>query len=254
MPYSERMRFAIETALMAGRSTRAHFQSSVTVDRKRDMSPVTVADRHAETLIRDAIRERYPEDGIYGEEHGISGTADRRWVIDPIDGTKSFICGVPLYATLLSYEIEGEVKLGIAYFPALDELVCAELGGGTHWNGRPARVSSNTQLENATLCIGGHKTAAERGVSQAFEKLSYQVLATRTWSDAYGHALVATGRVDAMIDPRVEHYDISAMSIIVSEAGGTFTRLNGDPTLGTDAISSSGVFHDQLVAAFRGPA
>jgi histidinol phosphatase-like enzyme (inositol monophosphatase family) len=244
------MAFAVDAAVRAGRSTLAHFQTGAAVEMKADASPVTVADRNAERLIREAIAEAYPGDGILGEEEGASGQSDDRWVIDPIDGTKSFVAGVPLYATLLSYEQAGEPILGICYFPALDELLYAEKGAGAFSNGLPARVSQKS-LENSILVCGGLSRLHTRGMLHNLLDLSKQAMALRTWCDAYGHALVATGRVEAMIDPVLSHWDISAMQVIVEEAGGAFTGFDRRHSPRDEAISSNGIVHDRILEALN---
>lgn len=248
---SPRLAFALETVYRAGRFTLSYFNSGTNVELKEDQSPVTAADMGAERMIRDAIGREYPRDSILGEEEGLSEGVGGRWVLDPIDGTKSFVCGVPLYSTLLAYEDEEGGALGVCYFPALDEMVYAERGQGAFWNGRACRVSTRNTLKGATLCCGSHKSLAQYGRMDAMLELAGEVQATRTWCDAYGHALVATGRVEAMIDPIIAYWDIAAMAVIVRESGGRFTTLEGDEELGQSAISSNGVLHAQLLEAFR---
>lgn len=242
--------FALNTAWEAGRVTLRHFQTGAEVDYKTDSSPVTIADRDAEQLIRDRIAAAYPTYGILGEEHGEAGNAAERWVIDPIDGTKSFISGVPLYATLLSFERDGVPEIGVCFFPALGEMIYAERSGGAYFNGRPCRVSQLRDLSRAVLACGSHASMRRHGREAGLMALAERALATRTWSDAYGHALVATGRVAAMIDPIVAHWDLSAVSLIVTEAGGRFTDFAGRPGIHHEAISSNGLLHDEILGAF----
>lgn len=246
-----RLAFAIDAAYRGGRHTLAYFNTGVETIHKADDSPVTVADREAEQLIRNLIEGAYPGDAIVGEEYGASGSGRDRWVIDPIDGTKSFVCGVPLYGTLLSYEVGGIPVLGVAYFPALDEMVYAEVGGGAFWNGRPCRVSERPTLSGASLACGGHASMAKFGRMEGLLRLSEKAQATRTWCDAYGHILVATGRVEAMIDPVVNPWDISAIKPIVEEAGGRFTDFSGAPNPQSEAISCCASLHTEIVGAFR---
>jgi histidinol phosphatase-like enzyme (inositol monophosphatase family) len=245
---SPRLAFAVETAYVAGRSTLAHF-GTVGFELKADQSPVTVADRQAEAIIRERIARSYPGEAILGEEQGGSSNADR-WIIDPIDGTKSFVCGVPLYATLLSYEQDAQPVVGVAYFPALDLMVCAERGRGSQANGRSIHVSQTTDLARTTLCCGGHQSMASHGRAEGFMSLAAKVMATRTWGDAYGHCLVAMGQVEAMIDPVVSIWDLSAVGLIVEEAGGKFTDFLGNSRPTHEAISSNGLLHDLLMRAF----
>ncbi|MBS1703115.1 MAG: hypothetical protein JST12_15730 [Armatimonadetes bacterium] len=253
---SPRLRFALGAVRKAGLSTLDHFQNSVVVEMKADHSPVTVADKNAEQILRDEIGREYPGEAILGEEQGLTGTGTTRWIIDPIDGTKSFVAGVPLYATLLSFEVDGVPQLGVAYFPALDEMVYAERGLGCFWNEKPVGVTSRTTVQDGFLACGGPNSMVKYGRWQGFEELSKVALATRTWSDAYGHCLVATGRVDAMIDPVVSRWDLSAIRVIIEEAGGRFTDFNGgDPfakgDFGLEAISSNGHVHDQILQVYR---
>lgn len=248
---SPRLAFALNLAYEAGRGTLAHFATGPTLELKEDRSPVTVADREAETHVRRALAERFPGEGILGEEEGETGESDRRWVVDPIDGTKSFICGVPLYATLLSYEEGGVPEIGVCYFPALDLILSAESGRGAFCNGRPIRVSPKESLEQATLCCGGHASMERSGKMDGFQRLARKVMTTRTWGDAYGHALVAMGRVEAMIDPVLKRWDISAMQIIVEEAGGKYTDFVGQRNPQTEAVASNGLLHEVVLNSFR---
>lgn len=248
---SPRLAFAIDAVVQAGRSTLAHFQNGVEVESKADETPVTVADRDAERMLRLLIERQYPDDGILGEEEGETGSAADRWVVDPIDGTKSFISGVPLYATLLSFERRGEAELGVCYFPALDELLYAERGQGAFWNGRPCRVSARGTIAGAVIASSGHVGIAKRGLMNGYTKMAEAALATRTWCDAYSHALVATGRVEAMIDATVQRWDISPLSVIVREAGGVFTNLDGECALSDSAVSTNGRVHDELLRTLR---
>lgn len=248
---SPRLAFAVEAAYRAGRATLPHFQTGVAIDLKGDSSPVTVADRLAERMIREAIERAFPEDGILGEEEAEVAGGDRRWVVDPIDGTKSFVSGVPLYATLIGLEEAGEPVLGVAYFPGLDEMVYAERGSGAFFNGRACRVSEGG-LDRAVLACGSPTSLGQYGMLDALVALGKRTMAIRTWGDAYGHMLVATGRVAAMIDPIVNRWDICAVAAIVREAGGRFTDRDGNEPLGVSAISSNGQVHDELLRAFAG--
>lgn len=258
---SPRLAFAIDAAIAAGRLTLRYFQAGTQVDLKSDSSPVTVADRDAERLIRERIGTAYPGEAILGEEEGAAGEGTTRWVLDPIDGTKSFISGVPLYATLVAFEEDGEPIIGVCYFPALGELVFAEAGCGAHWSrtvgedhkclsAQPAKVSRQPRIEGAIIASGSMGTMKRAGRLQGYQMLEARAMAARTWGDAYGHALVATGRVVAMIDPAVARWDISAMAIIVREAGGRFTDFRGHEALAEEAISSNGAVHAEILEAF----
>jgi len=252
---SPRLAFAVDAAYRAGKSTLAHFQVGTKVETKADASPVTVADKNAERLIRTLIEAQFPGDAILGEEEGGDTDALNRWVVDPIDGTKSFISGVPLYATLVAYEQDGQPLLGACYFPALDEMLYAERGQGAFLNGRQIRVSTRAEVKGGLLASGGPKSMIHYGRWDGFAALSEKAMTTRTWSDAYGHALVAAGRIDAMIDPIVNRWDVSAVSVIVQEAGGLFTDFKGRNPFdkGNDnleAVSSNGLMHEEILRAF----
>ncbi|MBX7132361.1 MAG: hypothetical protein K1X67_06760 [Fimbriimonadaceae bacterium] len=249
----DRLAFAIETACAAGKATLEWFQRGVTVERKADDSPVTVADRTAERVIREAIERRYPGEAILGEEEGSTGEGLSRWVIDPIDGTKSFVCGVPLFATLLSYESDGIPVIGVACFPALGDTMWAFKGGGAFWNGNPCQVSTTSDLSRASIATGSLTSTCEYGRLEGLLKLAEAGPVLRTWGDAYGHMLVATGRVEAMIDPVVAYWDISAVSLIVEQAGGCFTDFQGRSGLHGEAISANPAIQAQILEAFAAP-
>jgi histidinol phosphatase-like enzyme (inositol monophosphatase family) len=254
---SPRLRFAVEAAYRAGRQTLAHFNVGVGVELKEDATPVTVADRQAERLIREAIEAAFPRDAILGEEEGGDESIADRWVIDPIDGTKSFICGVPLYGTLLSYEVDRVPQLGVCYLPGTDELIYAERGGGAFLNGRPVRVSTKENLRQSVVCSGGHEGMTRHGRMEGLIALSRETLATRTWSDAFGYTLVASGRVECMMDPGVSRWDVSAFHVIIPEAGGKITDFDGNDVFANGrnreipTVASNGVLHDRILAAFH---
>lgn len=201
-------------------------------------------------MIREAIEKSFPGEAILGEEEGLTGESLSRWVIDPIDGTKSFVCGVPLFATLLSYEFEGSPIVGVAFFPALDDVVYASHASGAFWNGTPCHVSTTSELSRSAIATGSLGSMQEYGRLQGLLRLVEKGPVMRTWGDAYGHMLVATGRAEAMIDPVVAHWDISAVALIVEEAGGRFTDFHGRPGLHREAISANPHVHPQIMEAF----
>lgn len=235
---------AVELSWLAGRITLRYFQTGVVAERKADASPVTPADRETERCLRDEIARRFPEDAIIGEEFGadqasrfpgsrsdgsggggsLAHSGRRRWIVDPIDGTRSFVRGVPFYGVLLAVEMEGEVIVGVLHFPALAETVYAARGEGCWWNGRPARVSAVSTLAEAALLT----TDAERLHGNAgWDQLRKEAGITRTWGDCYGHALVATGRAEIMLDPTAALWDSAALQPVIEEAGGVFTDWRG---------------------------
>ncbi|MCC6404177.1 MAG: hypothetical protein IT207_09230 [Fimbriimonadaceae bacterium] len=225
-----RVEFAIEICLQAGKATLRWFQNDPEVRLKDDGSVVTKADLAAEDIVRAAVLRHFPEDGIFGEERGRTGEGPGRWVIDPIDGTQSFIAGVPLYSTLLSYEVEKVPQIGVCYFPALDELLYAEVGQGAFFQGKRTRIAEPVPIESAVVATGSLKSLSRIGLLEGAGAMAEQCRTLRTWTDAHGHALVATGRAHAMLDPNVAEWDVSAMQVIVREAGGWFGELAGPGT------------------------
>ncbi|MDQ3414044.1 MAG: histidinol phosphate phosphatase, partial [Verrucomicrobiota bacterium] len=182
--------------------TLRYFKRSFAIERKADNSFVTIADREAERFLRSKIEAAFPDDAILGEEDGEkAGSSNRRWIIDPIDGTYSFVHGVPLYAVLIGLEIDGESLVGVVNLPALNEIVYAARGLGCFWNGEPARVSSTNSLQEALLLATDFADCRQYGFAAAAEALQRKVHTRRTWGDAYGHVLVATSRAEIMLDP-----------------------------------------------------
>ncbi len=244
------LEFTVETAYLAGRLTLAHFHSSVDTEWKADGTPVTIADRQAEAFIRRRIEARYPGQAIVGEEYGLSepSGASHRWFVDPIDGTKSFVRGVPLYAVLIGLEIEGQVKVGVAYFPALDEMLAAASGEGCWWNGRRARVSTVESLDQALVCFTDAATFAPYGRADAWERIQRATYQRAGWGDAYGHMLVATGRAELMLDPIMSPWDCGPFPPILREAGGYFGDWQGNPTIfGNEALSTTRTLLPQVL-------
>ncbi len=224
------LEFAVSMAHQAGRTTLRYFDAAMHIELKADSTPVTQADREAEQLCRVLIEARFPDDGIVGEEFGACRVdAARRWIIDPIDGTKSFIRGVPLYGVLIALEQAGRPVLGVVHFPALSETVAAARGSGCYWNGRRARVSEVGTLKDALVLSTDAESFAEEGRGSEWDRLTTGAAMARTWGDCYGHALVATGRAEAMLDPVLALWDSAALLPIVEEAGGVFTDWAGRP-------------------------
>ena len=245
--------FAVRLAREAGDIVNRHFKGSFTVERKADNSPVTIADREAEAHLRAAIGQAFPDDGILGEEEAERiGKSKRRWIIDPLDGTYSFVHGVPLYGVLVGLEIEGVPSLGVVNLSALDEIVYAARGLGCFWNGEPARVSATPSIDEALLLATDFGTCEQYGFGRAAAALQRQANARRTWGDAHGHVLVATGRADIMLDPIMNVWDCAALLPILEEAGGTFTDWQGLRTIhGGNAISTNGALFESVMSAIK---
>ena len=220
---------AADAAVAAGRRSLAYFglrPSQLGVEAKSDDTPVTVADRLVEDACRDELARRFPSHTIKGEERpDTPGDPRFTWYIDPIDGTKSFVQGVPLYGTLLACLVDNTPRVGVIYLPALDELVCAADGEGCWHDGRRARVSDVADLKDATILAGSVTRATDR--SDAYRDLAGRAKLNRGWGDAFGYALVATGRAEAMIDPKISPWDCAAMPPILREAGGWAGNWDG---------------------------
>lgn len=225
------MHAAHDAASLAGAVAMKYYRTDLTVEAKRDGSPVTIADRSAEQAVRDWIGERFPEDGVLGEEFGERpGTSGRRWIIDPIDGTKSFVRGVPLWGSLVAV-VEGELVLaGAASYAPVGETIAAALGCGSWWNGARARVSDVGAIEEATVLITDDRWMAAPVTSAGWEHVSRRAAVVRTWGDCFGYLLVATGRAEVMLDMVMNPWDAACFVPIINEAGGVFTDLHGKPT------------------------
>ena len=252
-----RLELAKAVAHEAGLLTLRYFYNpdQLRIERKDDESPVTVADRQAEELLRQRITESFPGDAILGEEFPAkAGTSGVRWILDPIDGTKSFIHGVPIYSTLIGIEHNGFCVGGVIALPALGEMIWAEKGGGA-WHEAPrftepvrARVSDCRDLAQSLFLTSEVKTFEQSGRTEAYAALERRTRLTRTWGDAYGYFLVATGRAEVMVDPRMGDWDAGPLLAIMEEAGGRFTDWKGNPTtFGQEGVGTNGFLHDEVL-------
>jgi histidinol phosphatase-like enzyme (inositol monophosphatase family) len=242
---------AVDLARRAGELTLGWFRSpNLVVDRKANATPVTAADRAAERFLREELAGRHPDDEVIGEEEPPTpGTSGRRWVIDPIDGTKAFTHGVPLYCTLLAMDDEHGPAVGVIHMPALGETVYAGRGLGCFCDGAPASVSSRDRMAGAYLMASGYEYW-EEGQLLAAKRSGLQL---RTWGDGYGYALVATGRAEAMFDPVVAVWDVAPMLVVIPEAGGRFSDLSGAATAdGGSGLATNGALHDEVLGVLSG--
>lgn len=233
----------------AGAITMQWFDNGVEVETKSDNTPVTIADKTAEAFLRERISRAFPDDAIVGEEEDDrEGSSGRTWIIDPIDGTKSFVRGVPLYSSLLAVEDEQGPLIGVIGLPAMREIVGAARGLGTWRNDERVQVSETKSIENAMVLTSGF----DPWTPEQFERLHVRKPQLRTWGDGYGWAMVATGRADAIIDPTMARWDIAPMPIILSEAGGRCTDYNGvSRTDSGPGVASNGILHDELLAIMQ---
>lgn len=232
---SARMELALRIAREAGEITVQHFRRGVRVEWKSDASPVTVADRESESHLRAEIARAFPDDAILGEEYGEQpGRSGYRWILDPIDGTKSFIHGVPLYGTLIGIVGGDESLGGVIHIPALRETAWGSRGEPAwHQVGseppQPARVSSTAKLADALVLTSEIEGYGKSQRWDVLQRLGEAARITRTWGDAYGYLMVAVGRGDVMIDPRMHIWDAAAVQPVLEAAGGAFTDWNGQP-------------------------
>lgn len=244
---------AEQIAKNGGASTLNYFKKSFDLEFKEDDSPVTNADREAERIIRDSIKHKFPEHGIIGEELGREREdSDIVWVIDPIDGTQSFIHGVPFYTTLIGILIEGFPRVGIIYAPALNEMVSAASGTGVFLNGAACKVRDCNELDKATFLSTDIEHIRKHSFTEAFEELLEKTRIHRTWGDAYGHMMVATGRADLMFDPILSIWDAAALLPVVTEAGGSYSDVEGKESIETgNAISCTPGIRKEVLTIFN---
>ena len=221
--------FARQLAYRAGRITLGYYNKGIEHDMKQDESPVTAADHATEEFIRGEIEKNYPSHALVGEEYGEKAGEENpfRWIVDPIDGTKSFLKGVPFYSVLIALEIEGVSRVGVVCFPALDEVLYAADGLGAWCNGRRVRVSEVSKLKEAVFCYTSWAGFRTKGRLDVFEKLHKECFFGRGWSDAYGYYMVATGRAEVMLDAAVQLWDVAPLPPIFREAGGFFGSWEG---------------------------
>ncbi|WIK64785.1 histidinol-phosphatase [Gleimia hominis] len=258
--YNDDLRLAHVLADQADSVTTSYFQSTdLRVEEKSDHSPVTVADRQTEQTIRRQLSTARSRDSVYGEEMGTTGRSTRVWVIDPIDGTKNFVRGVPVWATLISLVEDGDVVVGVVSAPALGRRWWAAKGQGAYTGtsllrGKQIHVSNVHRLEDASLSYASLDNWRKAGRFEEFNALTQRTARTRAYGDFWSHMLVAEGAVDFALDPKLEAYDMAAPVAVVQEAGGVFTSLLGDdgPWGGT-ALSSNGHFHDEVLSILNWP-
>lgn len=253
-PFSRELVFALDICEQAGRIARSHFSAGVDVEAKADGSPVTRADKECERLIRDAVASRFPDDGILGEEEGESQAkaGGRRWIIDPIDGTYNFARGIPIFATLLALEKDGEIVLGVVNNPAFGDLFWAEKGSGAFKNGERIHVSDRSKLSESCFNFGQLTRVVGGGLWDGFSQIVSKTGRQRGFGDYFGFALVFEGKAEAMLEVGVCTWDLAPMKIIVEEAGGRFTDLTGSNSVYTGScLISNGLIHDELMSCLK---
>jgi histidinol-phosphatase len=258
---------ALELADRADRLSLAAFGGELRVERKADGSPVTAADREVEQELRVRLAATRPRDAVVGEEYGAAAGGERRWFLDPIDGTRNFVRGIPVWATLVGLEVQGVMRVGVVSAPALRRRWWAVRGGGAFTSGpgrggaqpvaagalwRPLRVSAVDDLGGAQLSYDSVPGFAVRGLEQRFLSLARRCARSRGFGDFWGHVLVAEGCVEVAVEPEVSPWDLAPLLVIVEEAGGRFTDLEGRPRIdGGSAVSTNGRLHETVLAALR---
>ena len=240
---------ALSLADAADAITTAHFGStSLAVRTKNDRSPVSDADEAAERAIRDRLLLERPDDGVVGEEFGTTGTTARRWIIDPIDGTRNYVRGVPVYGTLIALEEEGRIAVGVVSAPALSRRWWASRGEGAFCNGNRLRVSGVSTIAESFIGYDSITDFDQHGLTSQFGDLMRACDRSRGFGDFWAHMLVAEGAIDAAIEPKVAFWDMAAVQVIVEEAGGRFSTLSGEPTAdGGSGVSTNGLIHDRVL-------
>lgn len=244
---TKRIELALRLAEDAGRISRGYFDNrSLGVQTKADGTPVTDADRKIEMLFRDAVAAEFAGDGFSGEEYpDVVGDSGYRWIVDPIDGTKSFVRGVPLYANLIALQEGDDIVFGVINLPSAGTLIRAERGGGCWRNDVRVRVSDRADLDGAYVMA----TWLEDWQSEVIDDLHSRGAILRTWGDAFGYAMVACGCADAVVDYTAQPFDLAPMSVIIEEAGGRFTSLDGRRVFDArNGMASNGLVHDELMA------
>lgn len=248
------LEIAIEAARAAGQLALHYFSGTFHVERKADMSPVTEADRRAEETIVSMLRSAFPDFGFLGEEYGTQGPQDgTRWIIDPIDGTRNFVRGIPYWATLLALEESGEVTLGVIHAPATGELFYARKGQGAFADGKRLRVSAIDRLDEAFLVHGSLNLIRKTEHWDGFVGLADATERQRGYGDYHAYTFIARGQAELCVEVDVKPWDLAAVKIVVEEAGGRFTDLAGNSTIYSgNALVSNGRLHDQVLALLRG--
>ena len=248
--WRNRYEVALDAAFQAGQFALQHFDQDIAVQWKADESPVTVADQGAEQMLRTALLGKFPNDGFLGEESGATpGASGYRWIIDPIDGTRSFVRGIPIWATLVGLEYKGEVIAGVTYLPAMKQTYRALRGDGAYRDERRIHVSKIDTLADAHIYYSSIAWFSKAGCEAQFLTLVKQSVRQRGFGDFYGFVLVAQGSGELMIEHGVHAWDLGGLVAIIEEAGGKITAWDGKPDIDRpDVVASNGLLHDAALA------
>ena len=249
--HEEELAFAGELADRADRITLEVFSRPFEMRRKADDTPVTEADLRVEEMIRAELARRFPQDAVLGEEGGLEGASGRVWVIDPVDGTKNFTDRIQVWGTLIALLVYNEAVVAVASAPAMDERYAAVRGGGATLNGEPIRVSETADLSEAMICSSGMRDWLSGTFADPYRRVVEAARRTRGFGDFWGHMLVARGSADAMLETTLRTWDFAAVRVIVEEAGGRMTTLDGAPLADRgSALTTNGALHDAIIELF----
>ncbi len=252
--YKDFLDVAIEAVKAAEKIINNHYKGDLGTQYKSDRSPVTIADKDSESAIKEIIKKSFPDHGFLGEESGNDGRASEfTWVVDPIDGTKNYTRGIPLFATQIALMHNDEVVVGLSLASQLNELVTAYKGGGTYLNSERIHVSEVNKIENAYLTFGGLKYFRKHNLDNNLVKLSTRTYYSRGIGDAWSYHLLARGAMDIMIEAETKIWDICAASIIVEEAGGKVTDIKGNKLCmtTTSIIATNSHVHEDVLLLFK---
>lgn len=252
---SRHLEAALAAAKAAGEVILPYFRTALQIEVKEDQSPVTAADRAAERVIVDTLRQYFPEYGMLGEEFGLQpGQVETRWIIDPIDGTQNFIRGIPYFATLIGLEQDGDITVGVVHAPAHGDLLYAEKGAGAFANGERLQVSTITDLAQATLLHGSLDLMMRDGHWDGLTRLVQATRRQRGFGDYFAYTFVCRGQAEAMLETNVKPWDLAPLKILVEEAGGRFTDFTGEPNIYSgNALVSNGHVHETVVRLLGAP-
>ena len=250
--FEDELSFAHELADLAGEIGLGFFHGSFEVTIKPDRTPVTEADLSIEAAIRAAVKERFPGDSVLGEEGGLEGKGQRRWIVDPIDGTKNFADGVQIWSNLIALAVDGEPVVGVVNLPALGERYDASRGGGARLNGEPIQVSRTDRVPRSFVVFAGMEDWLSGPFAGGVQALVSEARRNRGFGDAWGHCLVARGSADVMVELELATWDFAALQVIVDEAGGRMSQFDGSALAhGGTVVTTNGLLHDEIVARLR---
>lgn len=243
----DKLQIAIHAAQLGAENAQKYFNKDLKIELKEDLTPVTIADKNTETVIKEYISSQIPDAKFVGEEFGGSYDSDNYWLIDPIDGTAFFARGIPLWGTLITYIEHGKAVIGVSYIPFFDELLYAEKGKGAFLNEIPVHVSERKTIQEAFISHGSIHKIVDK--VPGFIELSKKVHKMKGIGDSYGYHLLAQGKIEAKFDGAAMPFDIAGLNLVIEEAGGKVTNFQGEPSKLSDnnVLATNGLIHDEVV-------